>query len=97
MAHTAASNGPVAEFEELASARYWEMALAAFPALRVNFGHFGDTSPLQHGMARAESFLRLMDGPGRPGEFAYADAAFFAEVLAREPGMRDALRASLPE
>jgi predicted TIM-barrel fold metal-dependent hydrolase len=92
MAHTAASNGPVDEFEELASARYWDMALAEFPALRVNFGHFGDTSPLQHGMARAESFLRLMNGPGRPGEFAYADAAFFAEVLAREPGMRDALR-----
>jgi predicted TIM-barrel fold metal-dependent hydrolase len=92
MAHTAPSNGPIADFEELASARYWELALADYPALRVNFGHFGDTSPIEHGTARAESFLRLMNGPGRPGEFAYADAAFFAEVIEREPGMLDALR-----
>lgn len=92
MAHTARSNGPHPEFEELSSARYWDIALKEFPSLRINFGHFGDTSLVGHGDQRARSFMALMKDGAHPGGFAYADAGFFAEVMESEPQMLAGLR-----
>jgi predicted TIM-barrel fold metal-dependent hydrolase len=91
MAHTAESNGPAADFRKLALAKYWSIALKAFPALRVNFGHFGDTGPVEHGLGEARNFMRLM-GESGDGKNAFADSAYFSEVLNEEPKMRAIVR-----
>jgi hypothetical protein len=88
MAHTGPSNVVSPDFKQLTDAKYWALALDEFPRLRVNFGHFGDTHPVENGIARARSFAALMRGdPGAPGAFAYADAAYFVEVTTTEPSM----------
>jgi hypothetical protein len=60
MAHTNLSNGVTQEFEALAGAQFWDMALQAYSKLRVNFGHFGDTAPVEDGLTRARDFAGLM-------------------------------------
>lgn len=97
MAHTNPSNGVTKDFEELAGPSYWEAALDLVPKLRVNFGHFGDTSIVedgQDGVRRASEFAKLMTahGSSRPGSFAYADAGYFVEVMNRRPAMLEDLR-----
>jgi len=93
MAHTNLSNGVTPEFEALAGSPYWANALQAFPKLRVSFGHFGDTAPVEDGLARGRAFAALMnDGDARPGAFAYADAGYFVEVMAHEPALLANLR-----
>lgn len=93
MAHTSLSNGVSKDFEALAGSPYWAKALAAFPKLRVSFGHFGDSSIADDGLERARAFAGLMNaGIGQPGTGAYADAGYFVEVIAREPALRDQLR-----
>jgi predicted TIM-barrel fold metal-dependent hydrolase len=90
MAHTSLSNGAHIDFKELAGSMYWEIVLAEFNNLRVNFGHFGDTSIVdgkEEGYGHAEAFAKLMNSSGS-GQFAYADAGFFTEVLARRPALR---------
>jgi hypothetical protein len=82
MAHSNASNGPLKEFEELATPRYWKQAIEGFDTdptkkLRVNFGHFGHRVPGQ-----SESFIDLMSPRrGTPGAKAFADASYFSDVL----------------
>lgn len=93
MAHISVSNGVSDDFEALAGAQYWALALAEFPRLRVSFGHFGDTGLQTSGLPAAEAFARLMAStPGAAGEFAYADAGYFVEVMKSEPRLRDTLR-----
>lgn len=93
MAHTSASNGPSDAFEQLTDARYWELALAEFPRLRVNFGHFGGSTPVAAGLARAQAFSELMhDDAGRAGTMAFADAGYFVEVMSREPDLQTVVR-----
>lgn len=93
MAHTNISNGPSHDFEELAGAQYWGRALNEFKALRVSFGHFGDTAPVGDGLARTRAFARLMNADAaQPGAFAYADAGYFVEVIDKNPQLRDLLR-----
>ena len=93
MAHTNLSNGVTPEFEALAGSRYWDNALKAFPRLRVSFGHFGDTAPVEDGLARGRAFAALMNSGGsRPGMFAHADAGYFVEVMGREPALLANLR-----
>lgn len=93
MAHTSESNGPSTEFEALTDAKYWSKALAEFPSLRVNFGHFGGSSPVAKGLARARSFASLMNtGLGASGSDAYADAGYFVEVVGKEPAMEAVIR-----
>lgn len=93
MAHTNLSNGAHADFEALAGSHYWELALRRFPKLRVNFGHFGDTALVEHGLTRARAFMQLMNSDAtKSGAFAYADAGYFVEVMGREPAMLDDLR-----
>ena len=98
MAHTSLSNGVTQEFEDLAGSSYWKAALTAFPKLRVNFGHFGDSSPVEDRAAHARGFTALMSADAAaPGAFAYADSGYFVEVLAKEPALRDQLRALYDE
>ena len=93
MAHTSESNGPSPEFEALTDSRFWAQALNEFPKLRVSFGHFGGSTPVAAGMARARAFAGLMDGdPTHPGSRAYADAAYFVEVVSKEPDLQSLLR-----
>jgi predicted TIM-barrel fold metal-dependent hydrolase len=88
MAHTSQSNGPSKDFEELTGAQYWKQALAEFPRLRVSFGHFGGSAPLENGLDRARSFADLMSAGGTAaGSRAFADAGYFVEVLSKEPQM----------
>ena len=79
MAHTNHSNGPNSAFEDLAGPDGWADALRAFPGLRVNFGHFGDTDFVADDGAKARAFVELMAMRG--GENAYADSAYFADAL----------------
>lgn len=89
MAHTARSNGPSAAFETLSDPKYWRKALAAFPGLRVSFGHFGDPMKTP---SRAAKFAGLMTPrPGTRGEFAFADSGYFSEALSRPEELRSAL------
>ncbi|WP_432219304.1 amidohydrolase family protein [Pseudomonas kribbensis] len=81
MAHTNHSNGVVPEFEDLAGVTYWAKALREFPGLRISFGHFGGADG-EKGLDHAKAFAGLMSAaPGTPGQFAYADAGYFATVL----------------
>ncbi len=93
MAHTSASNGVSDDFEALAGAKYWAMALAQFPRLRVSFGHFGDTGLQPSGLPAAQAFADLMAShEGSSGQFAFADAGYFVEVMNSEPQLRETLR-----
>lgn len=93
MAHTNISNGVIRDFENLAGAEYWKIALKAYPKLRVSFGHFGDTSPVEDGLERARAFKALMSTEdATPGIHAYADAGYFVEVLGKEPALLTNLR-----
>lgn len=93
MAHTSESNGPSDEFQKLTGAQYWKLALDAYPRLRVSFGHFGGSSPVENGLARARSFAALMAAdPHASGAQAFADAGYFVEVLSKEPQLLDRVR-----
>lgn len=93
MAHTNLSNGVSKDFEALAGSRYWDLALQAFGKLRVSFGHFGDSTPVEDGLTRARAFAELMkSNTGQSGAFAYADAGYFVEVTGSEPALLDNVR-----
>lgn len=81
MAHTNRSNGAADVFEEFADHRHWRTALGSgeFPALAVNFGHFGG---LRAGGENTAGYLGLMErDPGSAGSRAYADSSYFADTL----------------
>ena len=86
MAHTSVSNGPSHPFQELVTAEHWQPALDAYPRLRVNFGHFGASGILEDRAAHARKFIGLMQL--HRSSPAYADAAYFVEVIRREPDMQ---------
>jgi hypothetical protein len=80
MAHSAESNGLADQFKQLASAPYWELALAKYPKLRVSFGHLGDLSgSISTGKIpdTAQAFIDLFGVAPN----AYGDSAFDAEIL----------------
>ena len=79
MAHTNQSNGPNDRFEKLAGAEYWSMAIAKEPGLRVSFGHFGNTDPVNGGIERPRAFMRLM--ASADGANAFADSGYFGDIL----------------
>lgn len=94
MAHSSLSNGAAKDFEALAGASHWRRALDAYPGLRINFGHFGETQPLMQGdegYRRALGFTALMQSTG-PGERAYADSGFFTETMEESEKMRALLQ-----
>jgi predicted TIM-barrel fold metal-dependent hydrolase len=94
MAHSAPSNAPAEPFQALAGATFWAKALARHPALRINFGHFGDTAPVLHAGAaydRARAFTALMNTAGA-GRHAYADAGYFVEAMSDREPMQAALQ-----
>lgn len=92
MAHTNNSNGPYPEFEALAGSNYWQLALAKFPGLCVNFGHFGDSDLEDHNGAKTEKFLKLMTpAAGSSGERAFADSGYFAGTMLNYNKMKDVL------
>lgn len=85
MAHANASNGPNAQFEELASAAHWKEALEVFKGLRVSFGHFGDTDMDDHDGKQSLLYSSLMsNAPQTAGAKIYADSGYFAGVLKRD-------------
>jgi hypothetical protein len=77
MAHTAPSNGPNADFKTLSDPGWWKLTLRNFPGLRINFGHFGNTDQIE---LRAIALAQLMTNGGT-GANAYADTAYFTEIL----------------
>jgi len=87
MAHTNKSNGPDPEFEKLALADHWKLVLDRIDQrpdrkLRINFGHFGDTTPVADGPSRSEAFVALMKSrPTAAGAMAFADASYFSDIL----------------
>jgi predicted TIM-barrel fold metal-dependent hydrolase len=91
MAHSARSNAPTADFGNLSGAQGWRKAVRKFPGLRVNFGHFGETSPVEKGTDRAKSFMSLMNT--RAGRHLYADSGYFTEAVSRPEELTAILRA----
>lgn len=67
LTHASASNGFADGYDDLASPAGWELALEAFPELRVSFGHFGHLHGENVGHAGEASFgwptrfVRLID------------------------------------
>ena len=89
MAHSSASNGVSRAFMDPADAKYWGLALAKFPALRISFGHTGDFSdPRACGYPdQSHAFAALMGKASPvPGVNAYADTGYFSEVLSATDG-----------
>jgi hypothetical protein len=87
MAHANKTNGPDPDFEKLALAEWWKIALDRLDQqpnnkLRINFGHFGDTTPVADGPSRSEAFVALMTaGPTSAGSMTFADASYFSDIL----------------
>lgn len=96
MAHTGLSNGPSSDFEALASAKYWALALNEVKDLRVSFGHFGDSSLGEIGdvaLGHARGFHALMhESRSESGGHAYADAGYFVEGILERPQLMAALQ-----
>ena len=93
MAHTSESNGPSSDFQKLTDSKYWALALREFPQLRVSFGHFGGSTPVESGLKRAQDFAALMQASsGASGVNAFADAGYFVEVMSKEPELQSIVR-----
>lgn len=93
MAHTSESNGPSSAFQKLTDSKYWALALREFPRLRVSFGHFGGSTPVESGLERAKDFAALMQASsGATGVNAFADAGYFVEVMSKEPELQRIVR-----
>ncbi|HEY1936497.1 MAG TPA: amidohydrolase family protein [Candidatus Angelobacter sp.] len=88
MAHSNASNGVIDEFKDLVDPKYWKAVLDCWPNLRISFGHLGGFSD-PHNVGNAneppERLIDLMsEEPNKPGANAYADVAYFTEVLSSD-------------
>jgi hypothetical protein len=86
MAHTNRTFGPDSDFEQMTHWDWWECARdAVFAAtgrgMRMNFAHFGQTMPVEHGIEASAAFAQLMSRRGTAGENLYADSGIFHEVL----------------
>ncbi len=103
LAHSRMSYGPSPQFEALAGADYWGLALGEFPHLRISFGHLGDFSDNlnQSVPTEAVKFLKLMgDAAGSVGEHAFGDSGYYATVLTQEACLTERLKSfysALPE
>lgn len=97
MAHSAPTNSPTKHVDDLTNPAWWDLALQTFEGLRINFGHFGDTDEVNHGIGRPLSFAGLMTSIG-PGANAYADSAYFADAVKQPakllPDLKQLLRAT---
>jgi hypothetical protein len=86
MAHTSPTNGPSADFAGLTKARYWKYVRDAFPGIRIDFGHFGDTDLIGDNSRRARHLSDLMNLAS--GEFLYADTSYLVDLLSRQPELQ---------
>jgi hypothetical protein len=93
MAHTSPTNGPSADFKGLTKAKYWKAVQEAFPGIRVNFGHFGDTDLVNDKARRARHLSDLMNLT--TGQFLYADASYLVDVLSGQPQLQTYLTSLL--
>jgi hypothetical protein len=89
MAHTSPTNGPSVSFEGLTKTKYWRKVRDAFSGIRVDFGHFGDSDLVEDKGLRARHLSDLMDQAN--GQFLYADSAYFADLLSRQPELQTSL------
>jgi predicted TIM-barrel fold metal-dependent hydrolase len=96
MAHTSPTNGPSSAFMGLTKAYYWKAVRDAFPGIRVDFGHFGDTDLVQDNGARARRLVDLMTpGSSSTGRNLYADSAYFSDILSDQDALASVLASLL--
>lgn len=97
MAHSNATNGVVTDFAECVDPKYWKQVLDTWKTLQVSFGHLGGFSdPAVADQTRGQALIALMtDRTGQPGSRAYADSAYFAEVIDGNTSLRDRLLTAL--
>jgi hypothetical protein len=89
MAHTSLSNYADDAFKLLPGSTYWAKALAKWPKLQVNFGHFGDSSPVPDESSSAKGFVKLMSlDETAPGIRAYADSGYFFDAVDRDEALK---------
>jgi hypothetical protein len=84
LAHTNTSNGSTDDFMALAEAHYWEVALTAFPNLRVNFGHLGgfdEGDGLATIPCSSNEYLKLAAPSKQLYASAFADSAYEETML----------------
>jgi hypothetical protein len=85
LAHANPSNAADPTFRNLGSPENWQKALAAYPKLRVCFGHVGgnclleEASTCEGASGWAAGFLRRFAEP--QGENTYGDASYFEDVI----------------
>src|SRR5437868_9637065 len=80
MAHTSPSNGPSDAFQNLTLAN-WGGVRDAFSGIRIDFAHFGFSDLAHDKQERLLSdFMNVTSG-----QYLYADSAYFADLLSRQP------------
>jgi hypothetical protein len=85
LAHANPSNAAHPTYKKLGSPENWRTALAAYPKLRVCFGHFGGECLLdkpqacEGGSGWGMGFLQCL--ADQNGTNAYSDASYFADAL----------------
>jgi predicted TIM-barrel fold metal-dependent hydrolase len=79
LTHATDSQSAGKNFAERAHPKYWGLVLKNFPALRINFGHFGDFEEICNAQPTWESVVGelMQEAPGR----AFADLSYFSEIL----------------
>jgi predicted TIM-barrel fold metal-dependent hydrolase len=99
MAHTSPSNNPDKKYKpDVTAPEHWAKVLKAYPGLRVNFGHFGQTDfVFDKGQNASKLMQHMTAGESSPGGRLYADSAFFAEILSDQSAMKSQLRERLKE
>jgi hypothetical protein len=98
LAHTEESNGPSLQFKELATAKYWSLALSKHPGLRVDFGHLGGIDDYISAAAlpcTAQEFLTMLGSATSPN--AYGDAAFSSNIVLDQPAYDARIQAAYQE
>lgn len=98
MAHTNRSNYPSesdgsSPFKDFINPGYWKNLLDAFPGLRLNFGHFGNTELQDNELPNSELLAELMTKEdGSSGQNVFADSSYFTEIVSEPARLKSALR-----
>jgi predicted TIM-barrel fold metal-dependent hydrolase len=97
MAHAVASNEAGPGYAMRANPKFWALALAKYPTLRINMAHFGGFRQIGEPPKRDVTWEWTIGHifGASPQSYAYADLSYFAELLDGDAVKRRALLADM--